>query len=92
MHGTSTITDDFYKYFGIKKESDRTEYIFKGIDVSYSQGKIDWDKVKSSGKIEFAIIRAGYGKELNQIDNQFERNYSECKRLGHPNACTVNYL
>ena len=84
MHGTSTITDDFYKYFGIKKESDRTEYIFKGIDVSYSQGKIDWDKVKSSGKIEFAIIRAGYGKELNQIDNQFERNYSECKRLGIP--------
>ena len=84
VHGTSTITDDFYKYFGIKKESDRTEYIFKGIDVSYSQGKIDWDKVKSSGKIEFAIIRAGYGKELNQIDNQFERNYSECKRLGIP--------
>lgn len=84
VHGTGTITNDFYKYFGIKKESDRTEYIFKGIDVSYSQGKIDWDKVKSSGKIEFAIIRAGYGKELSQIDDQFERNYSECKRLGIP--------
>ena len=84
VHGTGTITDDFYKYFGIKKESDGIGYILKGIDVSYSQGKIDWNKVKSSGKIEFAIIRAGYGKELNQIDNQFERNYSECKRLGIP--------
>ena len=84
VHGTGTITDDVYKYFGIKKENDGIGYILKGIDVSYSQGKIDWNKVKSSGKIEFAIIRAGYGKELNQIDNQFERNYSECKRLGIP--------
>lgn len=84
VYGTGTITDDFYKYFGIKKENDGIGYILKGIDVSYSQGKIDWNKVKSSGKIEFAIIRAGYGKELNQIDNQFERNYSECKRLGIP--------
>ena len=84
VHGTGTITNDFYKYFGIKKESNGIGYILKGIDVSYSQGKIDWNKVKSSGKIEFAIIRAGYGKELNQIDNQFERNYSECKRLGIP--------
>ena len=36
-----------------------------GIDVSYYQGEIDWEKVKESG-IEFAIIRIGYrgyGKE-----------------------------
>ena len=84
VHGTGTITNDFYKYCRNKKERDGIGYILKGIDVSYSQGKIDWNKVKSSGKIEFAIIRAGYGKELNQIDNQFERNYSECKRLGIP--------
>jgi GH25 family lysozyme M1 (1,4-beta-N-acetylmuramidase) len=30
-----------------------------GIDVSYYQGQIDWEKVKASG-IEFAIIRIGY--------------------------------
>lgn len=30
-----------------------------GIDVSYYQGEIDWEKVKASG-IEFAIIRLGY--------------------------------
>ena len=30
-----------------------------GVDVSYYQGEIDWEKVKASG-IEFAIIRLGY--------------------------------
>lgn len=43
----------------------------KGIDVSSYQGEIDWAKVKKSG-IEFAIIRAGYGK--NTVDNFFTKN------------------
>ena len=30
-----------------------------GVDVSYYQGKIDWEQVKASG-IEFAMIRLGY--------------------------------
>ena len=37
----------------------------KGIDVSYHQGVIDWKKVKESG-IEFAILRAGYGRSGDQ--------------------------
>lgn len=53
----------------------------KGIDVSTWQGTIDWAKVKAAG-IEFAIIRAGYGKST--IDKQFIRNISECNRLGIP--------
>lgn len=53
----------------------------KGIDVSYWQGTIDWEKVKAAG-IEFAMIRAGYGN--NNIDKQFVRNISECNRLGIP--------
>lgn len=52
----------------------------KGIDVSSWQGIIDWDAVEASG-IQFAIIRAGYGDEL---DNQFARNIAECNRLGIP--------
>jgi len=32
---------------------------YKGIDVSYYQGNIDWAKVAASG-IKYAIIRAGY--------------------------------
>lgn len=56
--------------------------IRNGIDVSEHQGSIDWEKVK--GKIDFAILRAGYGRYIEQKDSQFERNYSECKRLGIP--------
>ena len=31
----------------------------QGIDVSYHQGTIDWEKVKNSGQVDFAIIRCG---------------------------------
>lgn len=55
-----------------------------GMDVSYAQGNINWEQVKASGKIEFAILRAGYGRETSQVDTQFERNYAACKRLGIP--------
>lgn len=56
----------------------------KGIDVSKWQGNsIDWAKVKASG-VQFAILRAGYGSYITQKDTTFERNYSECKRLGIP--------
>ena len=51
-----------------------------GIDVSKWQGTIDFNQVKSAG-IQFAIIRAGYGKELNQKDPKFEENYSNAKLL-----------
>ena len=47
-----------------------------GIDVSNHQGVIDWSKVQTN----FAILRAGYGREISQKDEQFERNYNECKK------------
>ena len=85
IKGTNTVTSDFYRYFGIAKDSkDSRKAAAKGIDVSKHQGVIDWDKVKASGQVEFAILRAGFGKESSQIDVQFARNYSECKRLGIP--------
>ena len=55
----------------------------KGIDVSRWQGDIDWKKVKAAG-INFAIIQAGYGRELSQKDQKFEQNYSGCKAAGMP--------
>ncbi len=48
-----------------------------GIDVSEFQGDIDWKRVKESG-VEFAILRAGYGREVSQKDKKFERNYTGC--------------
>lgn len=56
----------------------------KGIDVSKHNGTIDWKAVKVSGKVDFAIIRAGYGKAISQKDKQFESNYAGCKANGIP--------
>ena len=84
IHGNGTVTDDFYKYFGMEKSEPETKNILKGIDVSYAQGMIDWEKVKASWLVDFSILRAGYGRETTQVDTQFERNYAACKRLGIP--------
>lgn len=84
VYGNGTVTDDFYKYFGMEKSESETKNLLKGIDVSYAQGVIDWEKVKASGLVDFAILRAGYGKETSQIDDQFSRNYTACKQLGIP--------
>ena len=57
----------------------------QGIDVSYHQGTIDWEKVKNSGQVDFAIIRCGIGMDqTNQDDTQWENNTSECERFGIP--------
>lgn len=56
----------------------------KGIDVSYAQGVINWEKVKADG-ISFAIIQCGFGDDYkNQDDKMWEYNVSECERLGIP--------
>ena len=57
-----------------------------GIDVSRYNGTIDWNKVKADG-VQFAILKTvstnnSFGGIY--IDQQFERNYAECKRLGIP--------
>ena len=72
----------FFKYFD--ESRNKSEYFFdlvyesfqkiksvsflQGIDVSEEQGLIDWENVKNKNKIDFVIIRAGIG---NEIDNQF---------------------
>lgn len=55
----------------------------KGIDVSYSQGKINWTEVKKH--VDFAIIRCGYGDNVeSQDDSRWKYNADECTRLGIP--------
>lgn len=44
----------------------------EGVDVSYYQGKIDWQKVEDYG-VDFAIIRAAYGTKL---DTRFQENWT----------------
>lgn len=55
----------------------------KGIDVSKYQGVVDWAKVKESG-VQFAILRAGYGRAIKQVDPFFATNYKGCKAAGMP--------
>lgn len=55
----------------------------KGIDVSKHNGNIDWGTVKTSG-VDFAIIRAGYGRLTTQKDIKFEANYKGAKAAGIP--------
>lgn len=43
----------------------------QGIDVSKHNGVIDWNAVKQSGKVDFAILRAGYDKSISQKDTKF---------------------
>lgn len=61
------------------------------LDVSRWQGRIDWDKVKASGKVDGVLLKTvSTNRKLSRrkdglyIDPTFERNYSECKRLGIP--------
>ena len=51
-----------------------------GIDVSRWQGQIDWKNVRT----DFAIIQAGFGREISQKDIQFEANYNGCKANNIP--------
>lgn len=52
-----------------------------GIDVSYVQKNIDWQKVKNAG-IGFVFARIGYGRELSQKDVMFESHYAGAKAAG----------
>lgn len=56
----------------------------KGIDVSFAQSTIDWKKVKACGEVDFAIIRAGFGRDADQEDSQFKNNYVGCKMNNIP--------
>lgn len=55
------------------------------LDVSRWQGRIDWDKVKASGKIDGVMLRVlGSKGGKPYLDPYFARNYAECARLGLP--------
>lgn len=70
-----------YKSFNIRIPD---KYAIHGIDVSYAQGKIDWQKVKTmeedSVHISFAFIKATEGILL--VDPYFQRNWREAPKAG----------
>lgn len=55
------------------------------MDVSRWQGRIDWDAVKRSGKIDGVMLRVlGSKNGKPYVDPQFERNYTACTARGIP--------
>ena len=64
---------------------DKTYTSRMGVDVSYDQGDIDWEKVKKAG-YEFAFIRAGYrgyGDAGNiKADENFVKNVQGAQAAG----------
>ena len=68
------------KYINYTKTPEPSFTPKKGVDVSYWNGKdVDWKAAKAGG-IDFAIIRAGYGK--NNIDSTAENNAKRAAAAG----------
>ena len=62
--------------------------MLKGIDASSYQGNIDWGRVKS--QIDFAIIRLGYGDNIErQDDSCFIKNVNGCINNNIPFAVYI---
>ena len=51
-----------------------------GIDVSDHQGVIDWSKVKASGQVQFAIIKASQGGSFKA--KRWAKNYDNATKQG----------
>jgi len=70
-----------YESFNIKIPK---KYAIHGIDVSYYQGKINWQKVKAMEedgvKVKFTFIKATEG--VLQVDPYFQRNWREAPKAG----------
>ncbi|MBR6623578.1 MAG: glycoside hydrolase family 25 protein [Ruminococcus sp.] len=83
--GSSESPFDVFKIYKDHMEAEKAPYnIYReswGIDVSEHQGYIDWVGVKNSG-VDFAIIRAGYGNDISQIDDTFIQNMKGAQSVG----------
>ena len=54
--------------------------VLNGVDISAWQEKVNWKKIKNDG-IDFAILRAGYGKNASQEDAYFATNYKNASTV-----------
>lgn len=85
VYGNGTVTNDFWTYYGLSPKTDKSEpevVKLSGIDVSVYQGNIDFEK--ASKEIDFAVLRAGFGRLTSQEDDRFQRNYAGFKAQGTP--------
>ena len=71
------------KYTSVSREDTLAGFEAQAIDVSVYQGDIDWAQVKAAG-IYAAVIRAGYGRYVEQEDLKFRQNYTNARTAGMP--------
>ncbi len=63
--------------------------VYKGVDISYHQKTIDWEKVANTG-IDFVIIRAGYETDSGQKEDAKFREYvANCEKYNIPYALYI---
>lgn len=85
VYGNGTVTNDFWTYYGLTPKTNNADaevVKLSGIDVSVYQGDIDFEKAAKA--IDFAVIRAGFGRYTKQEDTKFQRNYAGFKSTGTP--------
>ncbi|WP_256012272.1 glycoside hydrolase family 25 protein [Desertivirga xinjiangensis] len=75
---------NYRNYDGYNIQIPSKKYSIHGIDVSYYQGKINWEKVKEMKedevKVGFAFIKATEG--VTRVDPYFQRNWREAPKAG----------
>lgn len=60
---------------------------YKGVDVSYAQKEINYDKLVATGQVNFMIARIGWYSESRKVfnvDEQFKRNYKLIRQNNIP--------
>jgi len=67
------VPDEVHRVCGVEDK-------VRGIDVSYWQATIDWDKLVAETDISFGIARVSDG--MQKIDPKFEEYWSEMERVG----------
>lgn len=55
-----------------------TDYKYRGVDLSYAQGAVNWNQLRN--QIDFAMLRIGYGKE--NIDSCYLANVENAYQNG----------
>ncbi len=60
------------------------DYLTQGVDISAWQGDVNFSKLAADPNVDFAMIRAGYGKLASQRDKKFVQNYDGAKAAGLP--------
>ena len=70
---------------GLTYAASQPKYTYQGIDVSHWQKDIDWASVAKNKKVDFVILRCGYGSDTESHDDaKWQANVTACEEYGIP--------